>query len=771
MKNTRKPFLGGIGALLFKGAASLLLGWPWAFLLAPVALLIAVSFQNYLLFHTLVELFTVVIAVLLCVVAWQTYRFSHNHFLMYLACGYFWIGSLDLVHTLIYKGMNIFPVVVANPATQFWIATRYFEALLLLSAPLLLVRSVKRTWAFCGFGVIAIVLFNLIMSGNFPDAFVEGQGLTSFKVTSEYVIIGLLVGALAHLSAKHALLDPQVFLLLMLSIVLTMAAELAFTFYVSVYGFSNLVGHIFKLFSFWLIFIAIIKTTLIEPYLTIQTHTHDLGERVKELGGIYRVSEIINHYDLPFEETMQMVVESLPAAWQYPALTVARITLNGRKYTTEYFEETSWKQARDILVDGEQVGEIEVFYLKEKPQLDEGPFLKEERDLINSIAMKIQDYIYTAGAKNKLIESEEQFRNLYETSPVGYVSISAKDRSILRFNRAFHKMLGYEFDELRKMKVFDFYAETPDGKPKAKEVFERFRNGQRIQGEELQMARNDGTSFWIELSANPIFDDDGNVIESSSVVIDINDRKEAERIRLQTQKMESLGSLASGVAHDINNMLLPILNLIPMVMKNIPEVDRDHKKLAMSLRAAERMKVMAENILSFSRDDVGETLEIDLIEPLLGAIDILRATLPSTISIKEYLTPGVGAVIADPKQIEAIVMNLVSNARDAMEGMTGELTISLKREEVDKVLASKVPNLKPGRYAKVYVTDTGCGMDEQTQKRIFDPLFTTKGQDRGTGLGLSMVFGTVVKYDGAVQVTSEVGKGTTFEIYFPVASI
>ena len=262
-------------------SSSYLFDWRnWRFPIAISGFLVALSFHNFLLFHTTAELFSICIAVLLCAVSWQTYPFSKNNFLMYLACGFFWIGAMDLVHTLAYKGMNIFPITDANPATQFWISTRYLQAFLMLTAPLFLNHTVERNRVFVMFGAIAVILYALIMTGNFPDAFVEGQGLTRFKVVSEYVIIAILAGALAFLFRRRAMMEPRVFTLLMASIILTMLSELAFTFYVSVYGLSNLAGHIFKLFAFWLIFAAIVRQSLREPYLELERRVED---RTREL--------------------------------------------------------------------------------------------------------------------------------------------------------------------------------------------------------------------------------------------------------------------------------------------------------------------------------------------------------------------------------------------------------------------------------------------------------------------------------------------------------
>ncbi|MCI5137013.1 MAG: PAS domain S-box protein [Candidatus Electrothrix sp. AR1] len=229
--------------------------------------LVFISLYSYLLFHSLVELFSVIVAIIMSVVAWHTYDFSRNHFLMYLGCGYLWIALLDLFHTLIYKGMTVFPTITGgNQGTQFWIAGRYLEALLLLTAPVFLMRSLNRRYVMFVLATATFLLIGAIFRGFFPDAYLDGVGLTPFKVYSEYLIMMLMTAAGFFLYQRRALLAPRIYHIMLVGIALTIGADLAFTFYVSVYGLSNLVGHIFKLYSFWLIYEAIIFTTLDEPF-------------------------------------------------------------------------------------------------------------------------------------------------------------------------------------------------------------------------------------------------------------------------------------------------------------------------------------------------------------------------------------------------------------------------------------------------------------------------------------------------------------------------
>ncbi len=250
--------------------------------LAPVCLsviLVFIAQFSFLAFHTFAELFAIIISFVMFSLAWSTRMFSVNSFLLYLACGYFWIGSLDLLHTLSYKGMNVFSENDGDTSIQFWIATRYFESLLLLTAPFF-ARKIVNGYILLGvFGVVAFVLSFIIFSNNFPTAFVKGEGLTDFKIYSEYLIDCILALALIVIYRTGDSISPRERLFISLSIVFTMIAELAFTLYVSVFGLSNLVGHIFKLFSFWLIYNSIVVSNLQKPYAVLK----ESRERFREL--------------------------------------------------------------------------------------------------------------------------------------------------------------------------------------------------------------------------------------------------------------------------------------------------------------------------------------------------------------------------------------------------------------------------------------------------------------------------------------------------------
>ena len=221
---------------------------------------------NYLLFHTLAELFSIVIAMVALVVATTSQRFTRNHFVVYIAVAIGWCGALDLLHMVVLDGMQQLPGNSADPAIQLWVAARFIQAVALVSAPLLLYRSVRPLLMQAGFGMAAVLSAALIANDFFPAAYVDGQGLTPFKIYAEYVIIGLLTGALALLWRQRALMSTRLLANLMAAVVFMILSELAFTRYVSVYATANLVGHLLKIFAYWYVYLALVHSTLREPF-------------------------------------------------------------------------------------------------------------------------------------------------------------------------------------------------------------------------------------------------------------------------------------------------------------------------------------------------------------------------------------------------------------------------------------------------------------------------------------------------------------------------
>jgi PAS domain S-box-containing protein len=293
-----------------------------------------------------------------------------------------------------------------------------------------------------------------------------------------------------------------------------------------------------------------------------------------------------------------------------------------------------------------------------------------------------------------------------------------------------------------------------------------FWNKDRIFRSETTLKTFDGRNIDVIISFQ--IPDTPEGFESIPVsIIDITERIEAEQQLWQSQKVESIGNLAGGIAHDINNMLLPIQALTGMTLKEMPEDSRAFKRLEKVLDASNQAKNLVSQILTFSRKEDLKIELINLAKTIRGVIPLLRSTVPSSLKIKIQIR-NIGDVRGDASQIHAVLMNLASNATDAMDGNVGDLSISLARRKVTKADAH-LPTLTSGKtYALLRVKDNGHGMDKDTLNRLFDPFFTTKSPGEGTGLGLSIVHGIIAKHGGAILVNSKIGKGTTFEIFLPL---
>ncbi|MBF0526234.1 MAG: PAS domain S-box protein [Deltaproteobacteria bacterium] len=248
-----------------------------------------------------------------------------------------------------------------------------------------------------------------------------------------------------------------------------------------------------------------------------------------------------------------------------------------------------------------------------------------------------------------------------------------------------------------------------------------------------------------------------------------NKMKRLEAQIRQAQKIQAIGTLAGGIAHDFNNILFPIMGYSEMTMDDVTVGTRAHRNLEAILKAANRAKDLVRQILTFSRQ-TDHLLEPLALQPLVNeSLKLLRASIPATIEIKADIEPIGGPVRADATQIHQVIMNLCINASQAMARHGGTLKVDMREIELDSHQEAIRLNVSPGKYIRLTVSDTGCGMEPHVMERIFDPYFTTRALEEGTGLGLSMVHGIVHSYGGAIDVTSRVDEGTTFQIYLPIA--
>jgi signal transduction histidine kinase len=249
-----------------------------------------------------------------------------------------------------------------------------------------------------------------------------------------------------------------------------------------------------------------------------------------------------------------------------------------------------------------------------------------------------------------------------------------------------------------------------------------------------------------------------------------SERRNLERYLRHAQRLESLGTLAGGVAHEFNNVLQPVLLYTDLALEDLPKASPTAKNLRRVLDLANRARSLSQQILTFGRQDTDTELELFNLTPVVHeALTMIRALLPATVDIRADINHDIGNVRCDPAQIKQLLVNLCNNAFRALAATQGYILISLKEVIVPSQMASEYLNLRAGEYVVLQVTDTGVGMDKKTAERAFEPFFTTQDVGQGTGLGLSVVHGIVVRHDGEIILESEAGKGTMVRIYLPLA--
>ncbi len=337
-------------------------------------------------------------------------------------------------------------------------------------------------------------------------------------------------------------------------------------------------------------------------------------------------------------------------------------------------------------------------------------------------------------------------------------------------NPEFEKLYGYSKKELigGNSREILFDKQLCDEK-KLQNIRETIYRGNIWRGY-VFLRKRDGSIVEIYLTITPIYDHSGRLSRFVALHRDMTREREIERRSQQSQRLEAIGTLAGGIAHDFNNILTPILGYTDLAMLTVPSGSKLYTHLQSIRVAAERARSLVEQILSFSRKTTQERKPITIAPIVKEALKLLRASIPSTIEIKQEIENVELPILADPTEIHQIIVNLCTNAYQAMpEG--GTLTVGLHKVEVDSEFSRNHPELVPGPYLKLTVRDTGSGIPPHIQDKIFEPYFTTRGDSGGTGLGLATVHGLVVSYGGTILLHSEVNKGTEFNIYLPAVNM
>ena len=376
--------------------------------------------------------------------------------------------------------------------------------------------------------------------------------------------------------------------------------------------------------------------------------------------------------------------------------------------------------------------------------------------------------------EEKLWKSEARFQELFDEAPVGYHEYDVQGR-ITSVNRTELEMLGYTPEEMTGQPVWKFILEE---NLSHQTVLDKLTGGlPPDRGLERTYLRKDGTTFPALIEDRIIRNSEGAIIGIRSTIQDITERKRAEEEKekmqaqlIQAQKMESIGTLAGGVAHDFNNLLTTIQGYAQLAMMSLKESDPFYENFKEIQQASVRAAKLTRQLLLFSRQQPMDLHSITLNETVDNLMKMLKRLIGEDITVQTDLDPNLWMNMADPGNMEQVIMNLVVNARDAMpEGK--KITIKTENVDIDEGYCEIYKYAHPGKFVCLSVEDTGVGMDKEFIQHIFEPFFTTKVPGKGTGLGLSVVYGIVKQHEGWINVYSEPGRGSVFKVYLPASSM
>ncbi|HEY7856686.1 MAG TPA: ATP-binding protein [Terriglobales bacterium] len=409
-----------------------------------------------------------------------------------------------------------------------------------------------------------------------------------------------------------------------------------------------------------------------------------------------------------------------------------------------------------IVIRGEIIGMLQFLArLDAAPDVDSLPVL-------TSLADQVAQFLDREAMASALAASEYRLRSLFEANIAG-VHCSTLDGKAVAINPAFVKMLGFpSMAEALAVRSADLFVDASHRQA----LLDQLRLTGADANRQLQLRRYTGESIWVMANSVLLPGRNGAPDLNESTIIDMTESKETERRYGQISKLEGIGRLAGGIAHDFNNLLTVINGYSEMLLAKLSDNDPARPGVQRIRQAGQRAEGLTHQLMSFSRQQPVEPTVLDLAKAVQDTDEMLASAMGENIRVRHRFAPDLAHVRADNGQIGQVVMNLALNARDAMpEG--GQMLIELDNVAIDAHYCRRHIQARPGRYVRLMVSDTGCGMSAETRMHAFEPFFTTKGRGQGTGLGLATVYGIVLNSGGWTEIYTELGHGTAFKLYFP----
>ena len=702
---------------------------------------------NYLLFHTLVELFSIIIASVIFIIAWNSRERIQNGFLIIIGCSFLFIGVIDLIHTLTFKGMNILSGFDANLPTQLWIAARYIEALTILVALFFITRKIRFESVFIFYSIITTLIIYLIFAGFFPTCYIEGVGLTSFKIYSEYIICIILVISIAILYREKPRFETDVFWLILGALITTIISELSFTHYISVYGSANYIGHIFKLITFVLIYDAIVVTGISRPYDLI---FRELAVSEKKFRNFFETSSDCVFITSPegrwidfnnaavqlfgFSSRDELQLVKIQDLYKNEQDRVKHIQIINEKGFSQDYEVDLRKR------DGSIINAL----ISSIPERD-------ENGVISYYQGTIRDITRQKKIEESIRESEARLHSIIEGTPVLQFVID-KDHKVISWNKALEISSNIKASDVIGTNQH-WRAFYPDERPCLADILvdddpdkltrwfgDTYRKSGFIDGayELIDFFPNMGPSGkWLYITAAPIQDTSGRLIGSIQTHEDITERKLAEdALKTAFKKL----NLLSGITrHDILNelnILMVCQDIVEEGISDLKTTDYFKKGKDATYRILSQIQFTKDyeeiGIKSPKWQNLHQILKKD--ENIINTGDVIISSNLNNIEI-----------FVDPL-FEKVFYNLITNALRHGEKLTKINFFYIESSDGLKIICE----------------DDGVGVPLEEKENIFSRKFF-----KHTGFGLFLSREILSITGLAITENGEEGKGARFEIFVP----
>lgn len=496
---------------------------------------------------------------------------------------------------------------------------------------------------------------------------------------------------------------------------------------------------------------------------TLREKTNDLNERVKELNCLYGLSELIEKSGNSVNILMQGLVELITSALQYPIKACARITLNGHIFCTANFKQTPWQLQRSILLQGEQIGTLEVFYLEVHPKIDNGLFLQTEVMLLEAVAERLGKGVEIIRTQHALQDSEEKFRKIFDRASDGILIADAVTKKFLQGNATICSLLGYTKEEIESLSIYDIHP--PQDISRVNTEFEKQIQGKKVISEELPVLRKDRSVFYADISSAPIII--GGRIYLVGIFHDITERKQAEQILRhqreelsQVSRLATVGEFTASIAHEIHQPLTAILNNARAALRFLSSdistaTDEVHDALQDIIDDVRRATDVIQHLRLFLKRKEDDQAIVDINTVIEEVLTILYGELSDkNVHVTQDLSPDIPDVKCSRVALQQVLLNLILNACDSLmnvEPQRRKMLIRTSLEEPKSVI--------------VAIQDSGTGLDTNESERIFESYYTTKPE--GLGMGLSISKSIISTHGGRIWAVNNVQGGATFYFTLP----